>query len=102
MNAEASRDLDETRRLLYGVLVAEKTKRWEVVGTAANALLHHQGVDKEPAELLDLLVDVVDGRETDARDWVWQQIERINAELSASDAGALDVNGDVGQQGPNE
>jgi hypothetical protein len=78
------KDLDETRRLLYGCIVASRTKRWEVVGTVANALLHHgHNLDVEPAALLDRLVDVVDGNDAVGKDWLFEQVDRITALLAA-------------------
>jgi hypothetical protein len=72
------KDLDETRRLLYGCLVASRTKRWEVVGTVANALLHHgHNIDIEPSDLLDLLVNVVDGNDATGKAWINGQVDRI-------------------------
>jgi hypothetical protein len=55
-----ARDADETRRLLYGALAAGRTKRWELVGTLANALVHHSNLATNPYELVDYLVEVVE------------------------------------------
>lgn len=55
-----TRDVDETRRLLYGALAAGRTKRWELVGTLVNALVHHSGLVEDPYDLLDYLVEVVE------------------------------------------
>lgn len=57
---DVSKDLDETRRLLYGTLAAGRTKRWELVGTLTNALTHHTGLVDDPYELIDYLCGVVE------------------------------------------
>lgn len=51
---------DEIRRLMYGALAAGRTKRWELVGTLVNALVHHTGLVEDPYDLLDYLVEVVE------------------------------------------
>jgi hypothetical protein len=76
------RDRDETRRLLYMALVVNRTKRYNLVGTIANAIRHHQGQDVDTDEMLDRLVRYVEGQgfpEDDA--WVRDQIKRIIDEL---------------------
>jgi hypothetical protein len=81
----ARTDLDETRRLLYMTLVVNRTKRFNLVGTVANAMLHHQHyADLGRDELLDLLVDHAEG--TESADWLNEQIDRLTAEIEASDA----------------
>jgi tRNA A37 threonylcarbamoyladenosine biosynthesis protein TsaE len=57
---DRARDLDETRRLLYGALAAGRTKRWELVGTLTNALVHHSGIESDPYVLIGQLVEVVE------------------------------------------
>lgn len=54
------READECRRLLYGALAAGRTRRWELVGTLVNALVHHSGLVEDPYDLLDYLVEVVE------------------------------------------
>lgn len=95
-----NRDLDETRRLLYGCLMASHTRRWEVIGTVANALLHHgHDVDINSWDLLDLLLGVVERSDATGKAWIRSQIERINARLAESaDAGSADVVGDPGNE----
>lgn len=61
-----TRDRDETRRLLYGALAAGRTKRWELVGTLVNALVHHSGLVEDPYALLDSLINVVEADPGDA------------------------------------
>jgi hypothetical protein len=79
------RDLDETRRLLYMMLVVNRTKRFNLVGTVANAMLHHQHfTDLSRDALLDLLVDQAEG--SNYADWFTQQIDRLTVEIEASDA----------------
>lgn len=55
-----SREADEIRRLAYGALAAGRTRRWELVGTLVNALVHHSGLVADPYDLLDYLVEVVE------------------------------------------
>lgn len=71
-------DLDETRRLLYMSLVAGRTKRYNLAGTLANAIRHHHGQPIDLDELLDHVVNAVEGNEDE---WVRGQIERITDEL---------------------
>jgi hypothetical protein len=81
----ARTDLDETRRLLYMMLVVNRTKRFNLVGTVANAMLHHQHfTDLSRDALLDLLVDQAEG--SNYADWFTQQIDRLTTEIEASDA----------------
>lgn len=78
------RDLDETRRLLYMMLVVKRTKRYNLVGTLANAILHHQQVDVDRESLLDDLVCYVENDDDCGNDheaWLRGQIDRIGAEL---------------------
>jgi len=77
-------DFDETRRLLYMALAAPDTKKYNLVGTLVNALVHHHGVeDLSWREMMDLLITVVDGAEHSeaSRTWVLDQISRIGEEL---------------------
>lgn len=76
------RDLDETRRLLLMALVADRTKRYNLAGSLINALLYHQKIDADRDQLIDQVVSAVNGEGDDT--WIWQQIERVNAELEAS------------------
>lgn len=73
-------DYDETRRLLLMALVAHRTKRYNLAGTLANALLYHQDLDFDRNELLDRVVEAVDG-EGDT-EWLWQQVDRCTAALA--------------------
>lgn len=77
------RDLDETRRLLYMMLVVKRTKRYNLVGTLANAILHHQRVDVDRESLLDDLVCYVENADcgNDHESWLRGQIDRISTEL---------------------
>ncbi len=78
------RDLDETRRLLYGAMAASRTRKWEVVGTLANALLHHSGLSAQsPQDLIDRLVTIVEQQGTDSA-WLIDRIAEVNARLEAS------------------
>lgn len=74
-------DLDETRRLLLMALVAHRTKRYNLAGTLANALLYHQRVDMDRDAILDRVVAAVDG-DADS-DWLWQQVDRCTAAIEA-------------------
>lgn len=55
-----AREADEIRRLMYGSLAAGRTRRWELVGTLVNALVHHAGLVEDPYDLLDYFVEVVE------------------------------------------
>lgn len=82
MTDEERRDLDETRRLLYAALAAPRTRRYNLVGTIANALRHHQSerLDRSIEEVLGGLIAVCEG---DAEACVEAQelIEGITAKL---------------------
>ena len=77
--SEREKDLDETRRLLYGCLAAARTKRWELVGTLTNALVHHSGLSDEPSKLLDRLVDLVEYGSPEDHAWAYQTIAELTA-----------------------
>ena len=82
-------DFDETRRLLYMALVATRTKKYNLVGTIVNALVHHHAVDGLDAdEVADHVIAVVEPADTsvidvahDDRIWIREQIDRITAQL---------------------
>lgn len=78
------RDLDETRRLLYMALVVRRTKKYNLVGTIVNAIKHHQRVDIDTDELIDRVVEYVEG-EAEDDGWVRGQIKRIVDVLDAAD-----------------
>lgn len=80
-NEDASRDLDETRRLLYMALAMPHTEHHETVGTLINALAHHQGA-VTPEDALDQLVAAIEETDEDAIAWVHGQIDRITSELT--------------------
>lgn len=73
----SAEDLDETRRLLYMLLFANRTKRYNLVGTVVNAMRHHQGCADADLEERVLAQVELAGDDT----WVRQQIARITAEL---------------------
>ena len=85
VQAEATRhkDLDETRRLAYAVLVSETSPANSVlVATLVNALAHHgSAVDAEDAARH--VITIVDGRDHDheSRRWLHEQIGRMTLEL---------------------
>jgi hypothetical protein len=74
-------DLDETRRLLLMALCAPATKRYNLAGTLANALLYHQHVAVDRDALLSRVIAAVDG-DGDAA-WLWEQVDRVNTEIAA-------------------
>lgn len=80
MDEARARDLDETRRLLYMVLAAKHTTRYEIVGTVANALLHHQQVNIDRDELLTRLVNLVEGIGDDP--WLQQRVIGLVEEMT--------------------
>lgn len=69
LDDQERKDLDETRRLLYGALAAGRTRRWELVGTLTNALVHHSQFETDPIATVDRLIALVedDGEEWDGR-----------------------------------
>jgi hypothetical protein len=72
------RDLDETRRLLYSALYADRTKKNELVGTIVNALAHHgAGIDPDEAgpHVLAVIEGTADAAESEV--WVREQIAKI-------------------------
>jgi hypothetical protein len=76
-DASKSKDLDETRRLLYGALYAGRTKRYELIGTLINALAHH-GAGLDPDASGPILLELVEGPWLNAPDaWVRAQIDRV-------------------------
>lgn len=79
---DGTRDLDETRRLLYMALVVSRTKRYNLVGTIANSIRHHQRQNVDVDEMLDILVRYVEGTgSAEDETWVREQIKRIIDEL---------------------
>lgn len=72
-------DLDETRRLLYMALVADKAKKYNLAGSLINALRHHQGVTD--ADLEEKVISQVEGRSGADESWMRGQISRITVEL---------------------
>jgi hypothetical protein len=62
-------ELDEIRRLSYMALAARVTERHELVGTLANALIHHQpGLVADDDDVIAELVDVI--HRGKGADWV--------------------------------
>lgn len=72
MDEQTAKDLDETRRLLYGGIAARRTDRWELVGSLVNALVHH-------SKLID-----------DADDAMWQALDLVGG-LKGNEAWATDL-----------
>lgn len=83
LNADDTRDLDETRRLLYMALLVGRTKRYNLAGTLVNALVHHHAASLDIRVVTDHVVNVVEGNdETGSRAWLQEQVDRITQELS--------------------
>lgn len=79
---EQAKDLDETRRLLYTVLLDGRTKRSELAATVINALAHH-GVGIDPDEATDQVLAALNGDpKSDGKAWVQQRIDEITARLA--------------------
>lgn len=78
LDVHDTQDLDETRRLLYMALVADKTKKYNLAGSLINALRHHQGVT-DP----DLEAKVITQVESSGTDETWarEQISRITEQM---------------------
>lgn len=78
------RENDEIRRLLYGSLAAGRTRRWELVGTLVNALVHHVGLVEDPWDLIDYLVEIVEAPIAGAGGYErGQRVRDLIAELSS-------------------
>ena len=76
------KDLDETRRLLYLVLAAPRTKKYNLVGTLVHALKHHQGSERDAGDLLEAVTHLVEGDASDDEiAWAQEQIGRLSREL---------------------
>jgi hypothetical protein len=75
------RDLDETRRLAYAALVAQRSNSRDpvLIATLLNALAHH-GSAVEQAVAAEHLRTL---NRDDSQRWLQGQIDRINAELGA-------------------
>jgi hypothetical protein len=77
------RDLDETRRLAYMVLMSKGTRNYELAATIANALVHHQ----QAAEVGDALTHLTalanggPGNTDESEEWLNEQIWGITSEL---------------------
>jgi alkanesulfonate monooxygenase SsuD/methylene tetrahydromethanopterin reductase-like flavin-dependent oxidoreductase (luciferase family) len=83
MDEGISKDLDETRRLLYMALYRPRTERAELVGTVVNALAHHSlGLD--PDEVADQLISWLEDGHGNASEWVRARIADLTARLDES------------------
>jgi hypothetical protein len=72
------KDLDETRRLLYMLLLVSRTEKYELAGTLVNALLHHSNLGVEPRGLIRTIIDAISGNEDD---WIYDRIVEITEQL---------------------
>ena len=83
--AEANRlrDLDETRRLAYAILNARRSRDGVIIATLVNALAHH-GLAADPNVAAEHVASVLNapGLAPESEQWLWQQIDRITAELN--------------------
>lgn len=79
------RDLDETRRLVYMVLAAQGTERYELAATVVNALAHHQSaVDPDVAmRHVRTILTGHPGNTADSEAWLRGRVERITSELDS-------------------
>lgn len=76
------RDLDETRRLAYMVLMSMGTGNYELAATIANALLHHQQVANYTDALAHLKTLADGDGDTDAaEEWLNERIWEITTKL---------------------
>lgn len=76
------KDLDETRRLLYMALLCNRTKKYNLAGTIVNAMRHHQKHEADVSELMDKVVELVNGEFGDTA-WAREQIEAITTKLDS-------------------
>jgi hypothetical protein len=79
-------DFDETRRLLYMALYAPLTKRYNLVGTLVNALVHHHAVtalapDAVANHIIAWLEQDHPGDTAGSDQFLREQIDCITAEL---------------------
>jgi hypothetical protein len=81
--ASRQRDLDETRRVAYMALLANRAQAPELVATIVNALAHH-GLGADPALAASHLTNLVNttpiNRPASER-WLQEQIDEINRKL---------------------
>jgi hypothetical protein len=81
MNDTQRRDLDETRRLCYMAVLANRTERYELAGTLVNAFLHHLGgMEAEPEVVMDGVIAAIQG-DPDGIAQVMRQAKHITANL---------------------
>lgn len=83
VNEGAARDLDETRRLLYMALVANRTSKGELVATLTNALAHHN-LKLDADEVMTRLIGAIDDQQESDQAWVRQQIDALTDKLDES------------------
>lgn len=82
MPLRASTGLNETRRLLYMVLLHEHTERYELAGTLVNALAHHHPDGRLSAgEIADHVIAAIEHPDDISRAWLLGQIQRLTGEL---------------------
>lgn len=76
------RDLDETRRLAYMLLVRVDDKKYrELVATLVNAIVHHQQ-SADAAEAMDHIAALANNPDDeDARRWLNAHVARITKKL---------------------
>ena len=82
-----ARDLDETRRMIWMVLLAPRTERYEVAATALNALAYHQASatrNLSPDQIADRIVAYLEGEDDgSAEKWLKKQVKRVTRELGS-------------------
>lgn len=81
LTADALRDYDDTRRLLYMTLVAPVTSKHNLAGTLINALKHHHAVDMDIELIMKRVVDAIEHGDEQAVAWLWEQVARITETL---------------------
>jgi hypothetical protein len=80
--AGRQRDLDETRRVAYMALLANRAQAPELVATIVNALAHH-GLGADPGEAASHLINLVGMsiNRPESERWLQEQIDEINRKL---------------------
>lgn len=81
LSTDRTKDLDETRRLLYMAMLRQRTEKYELAGTIVNALLHHQSIDMSTPAVISRVLGVIEDADEDDMLWMQQQIGRISQEL---------------------
>ena len=83
LEEDRKRDLDETRRLAYVVLMSKGARNYELAATIANAIEHHQQAAEWGVAMqhLKILADGGPGDTSESEEWLYEQISGITDQL---------------------